>query len=176
MISTLNEVLTGTERVLETPLPAAYTIAISQISWIYVMVLPFQLWNSLKMVTIPATMVAAYIIIGLATIGSEIENPFGQDVNDLPLDTYCRQIAVELDIITATPPPKVDDFMTRPENLVFFPLSENSYDEWKARSKEDIRAALRAKVTSNPGLSSAVDGSDASTLITRITNQTKQSV
>jgi hypothetical protein len=83
---------------------------------------------------------------------------------------------VELDIITATPPPKVDDFMTRPENLVFFPLSENSYDDWKARSKEDIRAALRAKVTSSPGLSSAVDGSDASTLITRITNQTKQSV
>ncbi|OKO99920.1 UPF0187 protein [Penicillium subrubescens] len=176
MLSTLNEVLTGTERVLDTPLPAAYSIAISQIAWIYVMVLPFQLVKVLDWVTIPGTMVAAYIIIGLATIGSEIENPFGHDVNDLPLDTYCRQIAVEMDIITATPAPKVDDFMSRPDNLVLFPLSQNSYDEWKARSTEDIRAALRAKVTAGTALTSALDGSDGSTLVTRITTKTKQSV
>lgn len=174
MLSTLNEVLTGTERVLDTPLPAAYSIAISQIAWIYVMVLPFQLWRSLGWVTIPAAMVAAYIIIGLATIGSEIENPFGHDVNDLPLDTYCRQIAVELDIITATPAPNVDDFMSRPDNLVLFPLSQNSYGEWKTRSTEDIRAALRAKVTAGSGLSTALEGSDMS--VTSITARTKQSV
>jgi hypothetical protein len=96
--------------------------------------------------------VAAYIILGLATIGSEIENPFGQDVNDLPLDTYCRQIAVELDIITAMPPPKVDDFTGRDENLVLFPLSASGYPDWKDRSVQDIRAALRAKVVANvPG-------------------------
>lgn len=176
MMGTLNEVLTGTERVLDTPLPAAYSIAISQIAWIYVLVLPFQLWKSLEWVTIPAAMVAAYIIIGLATIGSEIENPFGHDVNDLPLDTYCRQIAVEMDIITATPAPNVDDFMSRPENLVLFPLSQNSYGEWKARSKEDIRAALRAKVAANPSFNPALDGSDDSTTVTCITAQTKQSV
>lgn len=174
MLSILNEVLTGTERVLDTPLPAAYSIAISQIAWIYVLVLPFQLWKVLDWITIPAAMVAAYIIIGLATIGSEVENPFGHDVNDLPLDTYCRQIAVELDIITATPAPKVDDFMSRPENLVLYPLSQNSYDEWKARSVEDIRAALRAKVTAGSGMSTALEGSDAS--VTSITARTKQSV
>lgn len=161
MMATLNEVLTGTERVLDTPLPTAYSIAISQIAWIYVLVLPFQLYNALEWITIPASLVAAYIILGLATIGSEIENPFGHDVNDLPLDTYCRQIAVELDIITATPPPKVDDFMTRPDNLVLFPLSQNGYPEWKDRSAEDIRAALRAKVVANP----TVAPSDASTLV-----------
>ncbi|OOQ89829.1 UPF0187 domain membrane protein [Penicillium brasilianum] len=176
MLATLNEVLTGTERVLDTPLPAAYSIAISQIAWIYVLVLPFQLWKSLEWVTIPASMVAAYIIIGLATIGSEIENPFGHDVNDLPLDTYCRQIAVEMDIITATPPPNVDDFMDRPENLVLFPLSQNSYGEWKARSKEDIRAALRAKVTANQSFNPSLDGCDDSTTVTSITAETKQSV
>ncbi|KAF7719586.1 Bestrophin-like protein [Penicillium ucsense] len=179
MMSTLNEVLTGTERVLDTPLPAAYSIAISQIAWIYVMVLPFQLYNSLEWVTIPASMVAAYIIIGLATIGSEIENPFGQDVNDLPLDTYCRQIAVELDIITATPPPNVNEFMDRPENLVLFPLSQNSYGEWMTRSKEDIRAALRSKVTAGTAMSTSVDtssdGSDSATVMS-ITERTKQSV
>ena len=55
-MSTLNEILTGTERVLDTPLPAAYSISISQISWIYVMLLPFQLYKFLHWTTIPASM------------------------------------------------------------------------------------------------------------------------
>lgn len=55
-MATLNEVLTGTERVLDTPLPAAYTIAISQIAWIYILVLPFQLYPTLGWVTIPGSM------------------------------------------------------------------------------------------------------------------------
>ncbi|KAL4897576.1 hypothetical protein BDV59DRAFT_197859 [Aspergillus ambiguus] len=102
--------------------------------------------------------VAAYIIIGLLAIGSEIENPFGQDVNDLPLTTYCRQIAKELDIITATPPPDVNSFMTRPENLVLFPLSQAGYPVWKDRSREDIHAALYAKVVASPSRNFAMDG------------------
>lgn len=55
-LATLNEVATGTERVLDTPLPIAYTIAISQIAWIYVLVLPFQLYTTLQWVTIPGSL------------------------------------------------------------------------------------------------------------------------
>ncbi|KAJ5288789.1 hypothetical protein N7478_001819 [Penicillium angulare] len=163
MLNTLNEILTGTERVLDTPLPAAYSIAISQISWIYVMLLPFQLYKFLNWTTIPASMIAAYIIIGLLTIGSEIENPFGQDVNDLPLTTYCRQIAQELDIITASQPPDFGDFMTRHENLVLFPLSRDGYPAWMSRSREEIHSALQAKIVASPGHNPAVDGSHVST-------------
>ncbi|OJI99030.1 hypothetical protein ASPVEDRAFT_496712 [Aspergillus versicolor CBS 583.65] len=150
-LAQMNEVVTGTERVLDTPLPAAYSIAIAQIAWIYVLVLPFQLYDSLGWVTIPGSIVAAYIILGLATIGSEIENPFGHDVNDLPLDTYCRQIALEMDLVTANPAPKVDDFSSREDNYVLYPLSTSGQPEWKDRSVEDIRAALRAKVVANTG-------------------------
>lgn len=48
--------MTGTERVLNTPLPLAYTILISQISWVYVLALPFQLYNELEWITIPGSM------------------------------------------------------------------------------------------------------------------------
>jgi putative membrane protein len=65
-IGALADVLTGTERVLNTPLPIAYTISISQITWAYVLVLPFQLYKYLDWVTIPGTMLAAYIILGLS--------------------------------------------------------------------------------------------------------------
>ncbi|KAM0802884.1 Bestrophin, RFP-TM, chloride channel-domain-containing protein, partial [Usnea florida] len=78
-LASLNETLAGTERVVNTPLPLAYSIAISQITWTYVLALPFQLWDSLHWVTIPGTVVGAYIILGIAAIGREIEDPFGYD-------------------------------------------------------------------------------------------------
>src|SRR6266702_7384843 len=109
----MNEVLIGTERVLHTPLPIAYSIAISQITWVYVMMLPFQLWDSLRWVTIPGTIFAAYIILGIAAIGREIENPFGMDVNDLPLDTFCDELATDIDVITSSPAPIAKEFIQR---------------------------------------------------------------
>lgn len=72
-------------------------------------------------------------------------------MNDLPLDSYCQQIASELDIITASPKPDTEDFMTRQENNVLFPLSMSGYSTWKDRSVEDIRAALKAKATVGRG-------------------------
>ncbi|KAK7725625.1 hypothetical protein SLS57_003690 [Botryosphaeria dothidea] len=141
----LNDVLAGTERVLNTPLPIAYTIAISQIAWIYVLMLPFQLWPTLKWITIPGTMAAAYIILGFEAIGREIENPFGNDVNDLPLDDYCNQLASEIDIIASTPAPKPAEFIKRQDNLVLFPFSPNGYSAWASRSVGQIRERLRSR-------------------------------
>lgn len=63
LLNTFNEILTGTERVLDTPLPAAYSIAVAQISWIYVMLLPFQLYKFLHWTTIPASMGMAILTI-----------------------------------------------------------------------------------------------------------------
>ena len=84
----INDVLTGTERVLNTPLPIEHSIAIEQITWVYILLLPFQLYKPLGWVTISGTLFAAYIILGIALIGREIENPFGNDVNDLPLGSF----------------------------------------------------------------------------------------
>ncbi|OJD29329.1 uncharacterized protein BKCO1_8400030 [Diplodia corticola] len=141
----LNDVLAGTERVLNTPLPIAYTIAISQIAWLYVLLLPFQLWPQLKWITIPGTIAAAYIILGFEAIGREIENPFGNDVNDLPLDDYCNQLAAEIDIIASTPAPNPEQFIKRQDNLVLFPFSPNGYSAWACRSVGSIRERLRSR-------------------------------
>ena len=145
----LTDVLTGVERVVNTPLPIAYSISIAQITWEYVMVLPFQLVRLLNWVTIPGTMVAAYIILGLAQIGRELENPFGQDVNDLPLDAYCQELANDIDALTSEPAPlNNDDWMKNGGAKVMWPLSNMEYKGWEARSLEEIRAALKAKANS----------------------------
>ena len=146
-LQSMNEVLTGTERVLNTPLPLAYSISISQITWVYVVLLPFQLIQKLEWITIPGTMVAAYIILGIAAIGREIENPFGRDVNDLPLDAFCTQLSAEIDVITSMPPPDPKQFFAGQNNKVLYPLSMKEYAAWNMRTVEEIREALRIKAT-----------------------------
>jgi ion channel-forming bestrophin family protein len=144
-MASLNEVLTGTERILNTPLPIAYSIAISQITWVYIIMLPFQLYSTLKWVTIPASIIASYIILGILLIGREIENPFGHDVNDLPLDGFCQAIAADLDIISSRKKPAISDFMTSDDNKVMFPLSSSGYPVWAMRSETVIRDELKYK-------------------------------
>lgn len=146
-IASLNDVLTGTDRVLSTPLPIAYTIAISQITWLYIALLPFQLLSVPNMgwATIPACVAAAYIILGILFIGREIENPFGEDVNDLPLENYCAQIASELDIIAAKPKPQNRDWVETLDNRVLWPLSNHGWHVWMHRSEQRLREALIAK-------------------------------
>lgn len=55
-LASFTDCLTGMERVLGTPLPLAYRIAISQISWVYILALPFQLVTYLGWVAIPGTL------------------------------------------------------------------------------------------------------------------------
>lgn len=145
----LNEVLVGVERVLQTPLPIAYSIAISQITWVYVMMLPFQLWKELRWVTIPGCIFAAYIILGIAAIGREIENPFGKDVNDLPLEAFCEELEADIDYTMSQPPPKPETFFRDSLNMPIWPLSHKNFDHWLHRSKKDIRDALMSKTTAD---------------------------
>ncbi|VUC23779.1 unnamed protein product [Clonostachys rosea] len=146
MLTTMNDILTGTDRILNTPLPIAYSIAISQITWVYIIVLPFQLWDRLQWVTIPATMFAAYIILGLALIGREIENPFGDDVNDLPLEDFCQQIRREIDVIMASGAPGTEDFIHTDDNLLLHPLSNHGYHYLKQKTPEQVRQYLKTKM------------------------------
>ncbi|KAF8472562.1 Bestrophin, RFP-TM, chloride channel-domain-containing protein [Kalaharituber pfeilii] len=136
----------GCERVLQTPLPIAYNIAISQITWLYVMALPFQLFPRLGWVTIPGTIVAAYIILGIAAIGREIENPFGLDVNDLDMDGYVSELANDLIIMTSRPPTNPVEMFARARNMPLYPYSIDGCSYWKERPLEAIRNAARGRV------------------------------
>ncbi|RYN82778.1 hypothetical protein AA0120_g9554 [Alternaria tenuissima] len=145
-LTIMDEVSCGTERILNTPLPLAYSIATAQVTWLYILLLPFQCFNSLGWITIPACIVAAYIILGIAFIGREIEDPFGHDVNDLPLDAFCQQIRQDIDIIMSRAAPLANDFMGRKENMPLYPLSYLSTRAWADKSPEEIHVALSQRV------------------------------
>jgi ion channel-forming bestrophin family protein len=72
-----------------------------------------------------------------------------QDVNDLPLDEFCREIAADIDIVTSHPAPlKQEEWMRDGRAQVLWPLSAMEYKAWESRSTEDIRNALKAKAQS----------------------------
>jgi ion channel-forming bestrophin family protein len=145
ILSSFHDILTGCDRIVHTPLTLAYTIAIHQITWMYIILLPFQLDSTLKWISIPACFFAAYIILGLLLIGSELENPFGHDVNDLPLNDFCKTIAADLDVISSRKRPDINKIITSQSNKVLFPLSHAGYPEWLNESEEVIRGELRFK-------------------------------
>jgi len=137
----------GCERVLQTPLPLAYNILIAQITWLYVLVLPFQLFAPLRWIAIPGTVVAAYIILGLSAISREIEEPFGRDVNDLDLDRYCKALQYDLNVLTATPKSERDDWIISDNNKPLWPYSASGYNRWRGATTTQIRKALAEKPT-----------------------------
>ena len=89
--------------------------------------------------------VAAYIILGFAYIGAELENPFGNDVNDLPLDSFCDKLAAEINMIAASTPKTSTTFIRDPANRLLHPLSDEGYTVWSERSIEELREGLRKR-------------------------------
>ncbi|POS85063.1 hypothetical protein EPUL_005320 [Erysiphe pulchra] len=141
----LTDVQTQADRILSTPLPIGYNILISQLVFLYTYLLPFQLLDKLGWVTVPATLAASYIIIGIAAIGNELENPFGNDVNDLPLDNYCHELRQDLDCLISKKPTKFRELIRSKENMPLWPLSTQDFDGLFCRNEKEIRDVLKAK-------------------------------
>lgn len=86
----------GCERIKNTPLPFSYIVLIHRIVAFYCLFLPFGLVDTLHWYTPIAVLMVSYALFGLDAIGDEIENPFGTDVNDLPLLAISRTIEINL--------------------------------------------------------------------------------
>ncbi len=96
--------LGGCERILKTPMPLAYAIHLKQLLLIYCLLLPFQLVSTLGWWTGAIVGLISFTLLGIEEIGIEIENPFGYDANDLPLDAICNTMLRNIeDLTTLTP-------------------------------------------------------------------------
>ncbi|WP_432714783.1 bestrophin family protein [Pedobacter sp.] len=82
----------GCERIRNTPIPFSYSTFIKKFVFFYVATLPFGLVLSLGYYMVPIIPFILYVLASLELIAEEIENPFGYDANDLPLDDICTNI------------------------------------------------------------------------------------
>jgi ion channel-forming bestrophin family protein len=80
------------ERIHRTPLPFAYMVHLRRALILYCFTLPFALVGDLHWWTIAGTFLLAFVFFGIEEIGVEIEDPFGLDENDLPLERFCQMI------------------------------------------------------------------------------------
>jgi ion channel-forming bestrophin family protein len=103
----LSTVQTGCDRIATTPLPFAYSVLLNRTVYFFCFMLPFSLGSTLGLVTPLLVGILAYTFLGLDALSSEIEEPFGTQSNDLPLDSMVRTIEIELlgTLGKPTPPP-----------------------------------------------------------------------
>jgi putative membrane protein len=92
----LSDIQGGCERIKNTPIPFPYTVIIHRIVAVYCLAMPFGLVDTIGPLTPLVVIFVAYTFFGLDALGDEIEDPFGTDPSDLPLDTLCRTIEINL--------------------------------------------------------------------------------
>jgi ion channel-forming bestrophin family protein len=80
-VSALCDAMGSNERIFTSPVPRFYTKHLSRFLEIWLLLLPFQLysmfgytWN--HWVTIPATLIVSFFLIGIEELGIQLEEPF----------------------------------------------------------------------------------------------------
>lgn len=78
--------LGGCERIRRTPVPFAYAQHIKLFMVLFCYTVPFALVDALGAYTAVASGALSFALFGIDEIGVEIEDPFGTDPNDLPME------------------------------------------------------------------------------------------
>ena len=86
------DIIGACERIKSTPIPYSYSMFIKKFLFIYSVTLPISFIWEIYYWSIPIVMLAFYFLLSVELIAEEIEDPFGKDVNDLPLNELCVKI------------------------------------------------------------------------------------
>ena len=80
------------ERIKNTPIPFSYSSFIKKFILFYTLTLPIGYSLSLGYFVVPVVIFILYAMASLELIAEEIEEPFGTDENDLPMDRIIETI------------------------------------------------------------------------------------
>ncbi|WNG37431.1 bestrophin [Archangium violaceum] len=92
----LMSVFAACERIRTTPVPFAYTVLLHRTAYIFCLLLPFGLAEALGWFTPVLAAMIAYTFFGLDRLSDELEEPFGDAPNDLPLLALARTGEINL--------------------------------------------------------------------------------
>ena len=95
-LSAMTAASAACERIKNTPIPFSYTVLLHRTAYLYCFLLPFGLVDTIGFMTPVVVAIVAYTFFGLDALGDELEEPFGMEPNDLPLDAICRAIEIDL--------------------------------------------------------------------------------
>ncbi len=89
------------ERIKKTPIPYTYNIFIKKFIFVYITSMPFGFVSEFGYSTVLITVFTFYALASLELIAEEIEDPFGNDSNDLPTDEIAITITKNVNEIIA---------------------------------------------------------------------------
>jgi len=104
-LNDMSVVLAGCERIANTPVPFAYTLILHPTVYLFCIMLPFALVGDLHYMTPFISVLVSYTFIALDALAEELEEPFGIENNDLPLDAICN--AMEIDLLQMNDEPEI---------------------------------------------------------------------
>jgi len=87
------------ETIRHTPIPVAHLIHARQVLALYLMVLPFAMVEEMTWWAIPVVALVAFTLYGIEGIGSQLEDPFGYDKNDIKMDAIVEDARLECDAL-----------------------------------------------------------------------------
>jgi putative membrane protein len=87
--------LGGCQRIKNTPIPYSYSLFIKKFIFMYVITLPIVFFHFDYWAVLITTFVF-YALVSMEVLAEEIEDPFGYDDNDLPLDQICQIIEKDI--------------------------------------------------------------------------------
>ncbi|MEL7144781.1 MAG: bestrophin family ion channel [Bacteroidota bacterium] len=91
-LKSFSNIIGACERIKSTPIPFSYSMFIKKFLLIYAITLPIGFITAIGYWTIPLVLLAFYFLISIELISEEIEDPFGNDLNDLPLNELTVKI------------------------------------------------------------------------------------
>jgi ion channel-forming bestrophin family protein len=112
LLSAFDDITGACERIRNTPIPFSYSSYIKQFVLLYALVLPFGLVKEFGYGTVIASMFTFFATMGLELLAGEIEEPFGTDRNDLPLDQIAGRIEADVHTLLLAPVPSTPQGQT----------------------------------------------------------------
>lgn len=91
-IQSFTDICGACERIKNTPIPYSYSAFIKKFIFFYIMTLPFGYAFDLGYFVVPIVVFTFYVLASLELIAEEIEDPFGNDANDLPTEKLAQNI------------------------------------------------------------------------------------
>jgi putative membrane protein len=81
------------ERIKNTPIPYSYSIFLKKFIFIYTSTLPLAFVSVFGYYAALISVFVFYVIVSMEVLAEEIEDPFGDDDNDLPTDDIAERIS-----------------------------------------------------------------------------------
>ncbi len=98
-VNALLDSLGACERIKNTPIPFSYSLFIKKFIFIYVTTIPLAFITVFGYYSVLIALFVFYVLVSMEVLAEEIEDPFGEDDNDLPTDDLSEKIRANVNEI-----------------------------------------------------------------------------